>query len=986
VKEKARLVATVSRPARLCSVSLGACAAALLLLPASGAMANGTLEVDVAGTGAGTVTSSAQVLVGPNPVAPAGAAPGQIDCDESDGPICQATFSGLGGSFTDVRVTLSAAPEPGSYLKGWQQSGASSVSSGCLTPPGEPSGCVLNLNGNPGPTAEATAVFDLLPDPPPTVTGATADGAGFALATLEGTVDPEGAEVAECYFEYGTTTDYGVRVPCEQSTAEIGEESDPVPVSASTEPLEPNAAYHYRLVAGNAGGTSHGEDRAFVTGPVPSGGCPNEPRRQEQGIAAILLPDCMALEMVSPPAKGNQRTSEPSVSADAGRVAFRSPAALSGSAGVVNLTGDIYVAGRGAAGWSTAPTIYAGIDKLWNGTTTATSFTPDFSRWLALGASERQDQTGTAQAYEGSLGGSRKPLSPLLVPLAGGEGLLEATQLRGASADHTHAYFKLGDSAYFPDDPIPSGAGADELLYVVGVEGAGQTGVELLARDKHDIAWGGSCGARLHPQGSISPDGARVYLSARPAQPASGACDTKNPLRILRRVGGVGGATIQQLFASECYRPDCSAVDGDDLYQGASRDGTEVYFTTNRQLVDTDLDAGAANCSASLATATSCDLYLYNSKAPAGERLTQVSAGDGSDATPGEGANVLNGATAVSADGSRIYFVAKDVLTTEPNPAGDVAQAGQPNLYLWEAEGGATGFVGTLSSGDVFSGAFSFNAYPVPLGGVDAAQHRLGGRVLLFQSKASLTADDGDGAARDLFRYDSAAQTLVRVSKAAPGGSDDGAFDTLISNNSNRAGTDFAQIGRWTSEDGLTVAFSTEEGLVPGDRNGAYDFYLWRGGQLFRLPGRIYRAGTVPFRESPALSADGSTVAFQTRSQLLPQDGDSAPDVYVARTGGGFPVALPAQPCEPQGSCQGPTPAPPAAVGAPSAAFAGAGNLAPRRSSFCRARPAARPPRPRPAPHRQAPCRQAQAGQAGPPPRQAARPARPRRQPQRAQV
>ena len=60
------------------------------------------------------------------------------------------------------------------------------------------------------------------------------------------------------------------------------------------------------------------------------------------------------------------------------------------------------------------------------------------------------------------------------------------------------------------------------------------------------------------------------------------------------------GAQIEELFSSECSRvsPACKGegeANGDDLYQGASADGTKLYFTTNRQLANSDLDGSNQN-------------------------------------------------------------------------------------------------------------------------------------------------------------------------------------------------------------------------------------------------------------------------------------------------------------------------------------------------------------------------------------------------------
>jgi alpha-tubulin suppressor-like RCC1 family protein len=108
-------------------------------------------------------------------------------------------------------------------------------------------------NGTPeGPLQVGTA------EPIATTRGPSAVGA--SQATLHGYVSPRGLATSY-WFEYGTSTDYGSRVPVpEASVGTTGQ-----PVSEAVE-LQPQAAYHYRLVASNADGTSYGADEAFSTG------------------------------------------------------------------------------------------------------------------------------------------------------------------------------------------------------------------------------------------------------------------------------------------------------------------------------------------------------------------------------------------------------------------------------------------------------------------------------------------------------------------------------------------------------------------------------------------------------------------------------------------------------------------------------------------------------------------------------------------------
>jgi hypothetical protein len=98
--------------------------------------------------------------------------------------------------------------------------------------------------------------------PPPTVVTGSVSAERSASATLNATVNPNGEEVSECKFEYGTTASYGKSVPC---TPSPGSGSGTVAVSASITGLTPTTAYHYRISATNPGGASKGSDQTFTT-------------------------------------------------------------------------------------------------------------------------------------------------------------------------------------------------------------------------------------------------------------------------------------------------------------------------------------------------------------------------------------------------------------------------------------------------------------------------------------------------------------------------------------------------------------------------------------------------------------------------------------------------------------------------------------------------------------------------------------------------
>jgi hypothetical protein len=101
---------------------------------------------------------------------------------------------------------------------------------------------------------------------PSAVTG-SASAVTNSTATLNASVNPNGATVSECVFQYGTTTAYGSSAPCSSLPGSGG---SPVAVSAPITTLAPSTGYHFRIVAASAEGTSAGADQTFTTEPLPA--------------------------------------------------------------------------------------------------------------------------------------------------------------------------------------------------------------------------------------------------------------------------------------------------------------------------------------------------------------------------------------------------------------------------------------------------------------------------------------------------------------------------------------------------------------------------------------------------------------------------------------------------------------------------------------------------------------------------------------------
>jgi hypothetical protein len=179
------------------------------------------VSVKKAGTGAGAVVSE----------------PSGIDC----GGVCV-------GYFTDGEtITLSPVPSGHSTFTGWSGSNCSGTGV-----------CQVEVGDA---TKTVTATF--AHDTPSVVTDPGATFVGQRVATVHGSVDPNGAAVTRCAIEFGVTQSYGSERPCAPSGVGNGEAF--VPVGANLTGLEPGTVYHYRLVAANVGGTGFGADQTFRT-------------------------------------------------------------------------------------------------------------------------------------------------------------------------------------------------------------------------------------------------------------------------------------------------------------------------------------------------------------------------------------------------------------------------------------------------------------------------------------------------------------------------------------------------------------------------------------------------------------------------------------------------------------------------------------------------------------------------------------------------
>ncbi len=353
-------------------------------------------------------------------------------------------------------------------------------------------------------------------------------------------------------------------------------------------------------------------------------------------------------------------------------------------------------------------------------------------------------------------------------------------------------------------------------------------------------------------------------------------------------------------------------------FQGASENGSRVFFTTTEPLVESDKDK-------------STDLYMAvigcmgSEGCPTREKevlsLTQVS--DGHE--PAE----VQGVVRVAPDGSRVYFVAHGIISNNSNEQGLAPTAGADNLYVYDVESKELTFIDDLCSGPKLSGFASDLACPTDLvqgagerndtrlwlGQGEAQTGSKDGRYLVFATYGQLVSGDTDNA-KDIYRYNAVNGELERVSVGEEGydaignatdkPSESNADATI---NEGHVGDEGAKITaqyelrtRAISEDGSRIVFKSPEPLSPEATNGLVNAYEWHEGIVSLIS---TGSDEEPVTEA-VISPSGNDLFFVTVQGLVAKDTDGAADLYDARLGGGEPPPLvQQQPCSGD-ACQGP--------------------------------------------------------------------------------
>ena len=371
----------------------------------------------------------------------------------------------------------------------------------------------------------------------------------------------------------------------------------------------------------------------------------------------------------------------------------------------------------------------------------------------------------------------------------------------------------------------------------------------------------------------------------------------------------IAGSETLDVSASETATPDSGAT-----FQGATPDGSRVYFVANAGLTAESNSAGR-------------DLYechLVDSGSGPECELTDLSVNlEGGEAQVGVilGGSLPSALVGVANDGARAYFIAQGQLEPGQGPSqAENEAANSYSLYEVETESGDIAYVATIAGS---------NASKTTLGGTTVtARASASGRYLLFESSARVTAYDSGGL-EEAYLYDaqagSEAARLACVSCRQDG---------EASVNTGAVGTQPLLGESLAIREGRPLAFfKSRDALAAGAVEGEWSLYEWSHGQVFKiatekpgvsLPNFI---GTLKFIGT---NADATDLYFFDSAALNWENPEGRDAAWDARVGGGFPEPPPAPPgCDPsaESSCQGPAAPAPASPAAGSATFNGEGNV-----------------------------------------------------------
>ncbi len=792
-------------------------------------------------------------------------------------------------------------------------------------------------------------------------------------ATIGAVIDPGGAAISY-RVQYTTKAMYEARefIGAPETPVQVAPAgSEAVNVATALSELASVTPYAARVFVANSVGTATGEAVFFATQwpPPPPGSCENEAFRTGPGAA---LPDCRAYEQSTPVEKngGGVGGVPGDVQALEGpdAITYYSQAGIPGGVGAQDYPS--FISSREAeaheGAWGTRgllPPQIAGRRAIYLGLTPGGRYAISAALGIngGFGLFRRDLETGAMAT---------------IVPYEPGCGEYCLAYV-GASADGSRVVF---ESTLPLTHQTPPGqrnvfewiAGAG--ITMVDVNGAGEPLPEAEGAFAGPYDWfeseldkGGSLDHLYAAAvGAVSPDGGQVVFT----EAGEGG---HGQIYARTGIGTAAAATVHVSANQGGEGPVLPAA-----FLEATPDGRYVFFKSKAALTP-DAFAGEAG-------KESESLYRYD---VATHTLLDLTPDPGKELESGPGVEGMLGAAETVRSAGRIaYFAARAVLTTDPGPTGETAQAGQANLYRW-VQGTKPEFITRLRGGSLTASANDARDWsPAILSpGTESPLARTArvsadGASVVFSSHRALTgapnvaascpqvAETGRRECAEFFRY-AVGRGLTCLScdptGARPiGGATIGTayINAVLFPLTKPTPTLPHNLSANAAGEGTRFFFQTPDPLVPADHNGpgcsydpvnpsqeeasCMDVYEWEapgtGSCTAATAGEsggcvsLISSGTS---NQPSYFADadrgGANAYFFTASQLVPADGDHLYDVYDARELGGLASQHPPTPekCGSREACQG-AQASPQAPGSPETQkFVGPGNPTPTAHRSC---------------------------------------------------
>lgn len=597
--------------------------------------------------------------------------------------------------------------------------------------------------------------------------------------------------------------------------------------------------------------------------------------------AAEMVAPQRGIELVNSPDKGNQNVSG-YLANEGERVVWST---MTGSPGSPQGKGSLFLAERTAAGW-VSRSLLPPADQLVGEGELA---------YVIRGASTDYSRVVFQAGEDANYGIEGDPFYFTRYDRGTGQQqTLDYWAKGGFQVDYQDNQFFTSDDARhvyttIRDTPV---AGSISQLYDIG------DGTRRLVGVLPETGEPPACGVVFNRQTNlISADGSRMYFTSR-------GDECSGPLH-LYLYDSMGTAASGDDTVTRVSPPPVAGPDGKSIAIRASEDGRTLLYFSQAKLTAEDTNSAP-------------DVYLWR-QGQGNTCLTCIVPDPGIEVNAYDfPENVI-----VSRDLSHIYVSSRKHLVP------GLGKNAGPSLYLFV--GGQVRYISPGVEGTSVNLREDATVTP-------------DGRDLVFLSTASGITADQNGSVEQAYRYSQQDGSVECLSCAPPGKASDAIADPpnrpfmyfVLPPNGSEA--------RPLTDDGDTYVFNTEAALLPQDANNGPDVYEWHNGTLSLVTdGEGEYGGNVSVPLSlEGITRDGTDVLFRLSARLTGFERDDVGQLFVARTGGGFPPPVPPAACN-EDACQGPLEGAPGFSQPGSTSLVGAGaarESKPRRKARCRRAPA----------------------------------------------